>query len=529
VLFPCAHRWRFAALLAAASVAACSERTPKSAPPDAEVPSAEVPTTAPAEAAIEGDLVVKSAKDLEPLRGVREIRGALTIREADVTDLAALGALNRVGSLRVEGNARLVSLRGLGSLTEVAGDLVVDANPALATTDDLRALQRIGGAATFRGDGFDSVALASLAQVGSLVVERAAKLTQVFLPALKEVEGDATVQGAPLLSTLAGTFPALWRVGRTLRIGAPEELRNLALEAVELPALLSVDSLVTEGNPALVRLEAPALFHVEADLVVALEGPGLPVLALEKVQALGGRLALLLRNEVRDGGLGVTRVGGDVTLDGEAGSYAMRALRALVRIGGTLRMPRWKSSISLPALEEVGTLVVEEGQWSRGPVAFPRLTRAREIRLARNRADAITLPALTSVERMVVEDHALLTRLSLAALRGGAPQITVKGCPLLATVDLGALAEATALDLDNAGAPLDALDLSSLRAVRGPLTVVDGLRSVEALALLSRVDGDLRVWSRHVPQPALDGWVARLRAGGGLGGAVDVRFVESSR
>jgi len=89
-----------------------------------------------------GTVIARGDDDLEPLRGVAEIRGALQIIES-TSDLSPLGCLARVGGDLEIDAASVSSLEGLGSLEAVGGKVTFRGLPLLASLRELGALNEI--------------------------------------------------------------------------------------------------------------------------------------------------------------------------------------------------------------------------------------------------------------------------------------------------------------------------------------------------------------------------------------------------
>lgn len=86
---------------------------------------------------LEGDFRANSDVELEALRGVTELRGDLSIREA-VSDLNAVSCLQRVGGrLSIHRTTDLETLHGLENLESVGAGVVIDRNAKLRTTEGL--------------------------------------------------------------------------------------------------------------------------------------------------------------------------------------------------------------------------------------------------------------------------------------------------------------------------------------------------------------------------------------------------------
>jgi len=156
-------------------------------------------------------LIARRDADLEALRGVTEIEGALRITDK-ATDLSPLACLARVG-----------------------GDLELDA-ASLTSLDGLGSLEAVGGKVTFR----DLPLLTSLGDLGSLreivwlEIDHDASLTDLRgLDELTLVQSDITLSNNDALTSLRG-LEALSRVGGNVVI-----MDNPALPTCETDRLIA--------------------------------------------------------------------------------------------------------------------------------------------------------------------------------------------------------------------------------------------------------------------------------------------------
>lgn len=164
----------------------------------------------------EGDLNIDDATDLEALRDVGGVTGSLYISETGaLVDLEFLSCLEVVeGTVSMWDNASLSALRGLERLRVINGntegigklsDLAFVRNPMLARIDSLDSLEA----------------------VGILVVESNESLTEIEMPALRQVETmllggycHEIVPNQPLASV--GSYPVLESVGTFVLLGQYE-------------------------------------------------------------------------------------------------------------------------------------------------------------------------------------------------------------------------------------------------------------------------------------------------------------------
>lgn len=452
---------------------------------------------------IAGDVEIASAADLEELADVCVIEGDLVITNATVTVV------------------------DLPLLREVGGNLLVDANAALAELR-LPVIERVathyewtcGG-----GNGF--------------VLRDNVSLTLVVVPRLRDVDCSFIVESNASLETLR--LPALERV----QVEEPDNsdphtanllvLNNAVLSVLDLPVLREVKaSLRVESNPALTVLSLPALERVGyffwdptwGTLTVsdnaALTTVHLPVLG----DAWGADLSILANPaltqvvmplaeprsiEVISNAsltvLGFPAAGSLVSLNVEENPLLTDLdLSALSRIGGW-EYSGWENEedavasrishnaalaeLALPALSFLGgeLFVFENPVLSR--VALPELAEGDDYIGPPQPALAIASnPLLVDLELPKLDDAQLrltnndsLVELSLPFASVG-PAIT--GNALLASLTLpGLVSIEQATFSDNAA--LTALSLPNLTAVSDKLTVSDNpvLETLNAPALTS--------------------------------------------
>lgn len=169
-------------------------------------------------------------------------------------DVARLAGCTEVPGVMLRTAAPL-ALSQLGSLTRIAGDLV------------------IGPTA-----GVDEVALGRLASVGGAVrVIGNGVLRGLYLPRL-EAAGRIDIDGNPVLAEIS--LPRLVRVEGALRITA-----NASLELVDVSALAAVGGeLVVIGAPRLALVEAA---RIERAAAVEIDAPELPADVTERLRAAG--------------------------------------------------------------------------------------------------------------------------------------------------------------------------------------------------------------------------------------------------
>ncbi|MCP4291346.1 MAG: hypothetical protein GY780_05865, partial [bacterium] len=108
-----------------------------------------------------GDVELRTQEEVNLLRGLREIRGRLSIGPSQgigaITDLTPLLSLENVGeSIRIYGNLNLTSLDGLNNLSLVSGDFSLRDNPLLTNLHGLGSLGGVQGISIYRMVNFQS-------------------------------------------------------------------------------------------------------------------------------------------------------------------------------------------------------------------------------------------------------------------------------------------------------------------------------------------------------------------------------------
>ncbi|MBP8811412.1 MAG: hypothetical protein KBG48_22045 [Kofleriaceae bacterium] len=239
---------------------------------------------------VDGDLIVEGSPlvDLKAFEQLGYVGGDLILRDnSRLTSLDGLVDIDVGGDLTVEGNARLTDLTGLEATTSL-GALTIRDNAALETLGGLADLATVTGAVVIEGNP----RLDSLAGLGAL--RRAG--------AVSIVDNDALV-GLSALSNL-GTADALTVRG------------NARLSSVSgMSELLSVTALTIHDNPALLSLNGLAITDVTGDVDLSANG----------LTTLASRLSL-------------TRVGGDLVIDGHGALTAVDGLAPALRVTGAITL-----------------------------------------------------------------------------------------------------------------------------------------------------------------------------------------------
>jgi hypothetical protein len=314
---------------------------------------------------ISGDTI----PSLDGLWCVEEVGGYLSVSDTSaVTDLTGLGNVVRVGDLRLQRNAALVSTGGLDALGRVDRGALIEDNTALVEVS-LPALVQVGGALQIadnalleriQGDAtlgsvegdlrfyspaglVDLSLLTGLRRVGGTLDVMAPATPEALgaLAAVEEVGLDLVLEGHAGLADLA-PLAGLRRVGGTLRVtGNPDLVRLDGLDALAEPS-----SIWLRDNPALASLSGLAgLTSVPGSLTIEGSGALRDLSGLEAMREVGEVL------DIREN---------DVLVD-------LSALFELRRVGGTLQIVdnptlRMRDAYALvEAVEEIGGDVVVAG------------------------------------------------------------------------------------------------------------------------------------------------------------------------
>lgn len=444
----------------------------------------------------EGPLVLRTQADMASFCArATAVDGDLTI-EADSDDLTSLACLLEVrGTLSITGE-RLESLRGLGSLRAVDGDLILERSARLQHIDGLDQLARVGGTVeldlnTTPGATIEVARFPSLAQVGSLQVPNLRGLASALeLPALTSVAGELLLQRVDEQS-----FPEL----PVLAHAGSVTLRQVAIARPSpFPMLEAIDgALVVEDNPQLEDLRGFDALHTVGTVQVA------DNVHLRRVT---GFASLLAADAVE---LSITDTSGVSTW-----FAGLQSVTGHVELTSTNTLPHLNALEHAGSLDVVGApsrrfpalpkLHAVEGDltwsWPGPPTDFASLPVLTHIGgdLTLDLAPLhLELPDLTTVgDDLVIEDpeHMVALDAPLLATIGGS--LTLQRCFELQILELGAL---TAID--------GSLTLSSIRfltddgwhstlaEVGGDLTLNNliNLRTVDALDGLTEVGGDLRL------------------------------------
>jgi hypothetical protein len=148
----------------------------------------------------DGSRIIESDEQFDALalENCAEIRGSLSVRGITRESLDGLQGLEKIGSqgnagsLTIEGNDQLTTLRGLNTLKEVFGAVHIESNPALETLEGLEGLRYVQGWLMIEGNATLSSldALQDLWEIG-------AKIEIEDNPQLPQCEVDAFLVDRP--------------------------------------------------------------------------------------------------------------------------------------------------------------------------------------------------------------------------------------------------------------------------------------------------------------------------------------------
>ena len=219
--------------------------------------------------------------------GCTSLSGTLDIVTFDLTSLAGLEALTRIGEdLSIQANPRLTSLAGLDNLTSVERNVTIHTNDELTSLAGLENLTSVGK----RLNIFFNSALTSLAGLENLT----------------SVGGTFDILGNAALTSFAG-LEELTRVGEFLLIRDNTALTSLA----------GLENLTTVG--ANLRIQSNAAFASLAGLE-NLTSVGRDLIIDTNAQLTGCACALKgLATEIRPNTFAFTGVGGDIAITGNGG------------------------------------------------------------------------------------------------------------------------------------------------------------------------------------------------------------------
>ncbi|HEY0985686.1 MAG TPA: hypothetical protein VGD80_01490, partial [Kofleriaceae bacterium] len=461
------------------------------------------------------DVAIHSAGDAAALANILTIDGSLTVDGADLTELSlpqlvqvrgdleiahddaltrvALAALqsvdgrfalvldrqltalelpglHRVGSLRIDQLAALQDLGGMPALTEVAGDVQVSGNGALA-----------------------ALVMSAIRVAGDLAIDENAQLARIVWPVVASLR-SIHVGSNPQLTSLD-----IVPVGVGIELGRTTISSNAALRHASVPADL-IAAVVIEDNPSLTELVVSAL-QITGDLQVrgngaldftlagvslfsfliggtfSLSGPVValhcphPLLVLGDCNVVGTRLLSLdQENQTMqcDGALHVIdnellatmpllQLGGGLEI---RGNPALRALSFLfqdqidgdvvISDNATLRDAR-----SLEAVHRIrGNVTIASNPALKG--AFTDALERIDGDLALSANDSLDVSGLTKLQHvrsLALNNNASVAVLDLAALSEVTTRIDVRGNAALQHILLPVLRQADMGVFDNPRLP----------------------------------------------------------------------------
>jgi len=165
-----------------------------------------------------------STAALEVLEGCHAVDADLVLDGASVDDLSALATLEVVhGGLTIEG-VSVETLTGLEALQHVEGDLVIEDNGSLTSTEALSSLVVVEDLSVQDNDVLVTLELASVVELGEVVVDNNEDLTDIRFDALA-ILNDLVLWSNNTLTTLSlGTVD---RVEGQLWIENNDDLESL--------------------------------------------------------------------------------------------------------------------------------------------------------------------------------------------------------------------------------------------------------------------------------------------------------------
>ena len=239
--------------------------------------------------------------ELDSVRQVRRIEGALNLIGIGVRDLSAFSALESAGDVFVYGFPFLESLNGLEQLTGAGRGVGILQNPLLENIDALTTLRHADGLAILGNAILRQIPdFGVLGPLKSLNIEDNPMLEQIgefsgILPASLPTATDGTqfppstdplnviysrpdiimVMQNPALRSFS--MPAGWEGGKYVRISD-----NASLETLALTELENIDALEIIANPALRDVNLGVLATVDSLLVT--DNPQLSPSTFDSIQ-----------------------------------------------------------------------------------------------------------------------------------------------------------------------------------------------------------------------------------------------------
>lgn len=393
---------------------------------------------------ITGDVTVTNQAELDALRGVTEIRGALTIQADYIQDLSPLTGLTFVqGVLSVDGCAELKSIQGLDRLEQSGGLLILD-NPLLAGLGPLEQLVRVKG---------------------DLRIERNPKLTSLAgLDVVQQVDGSFSVLENERLGGI-DALAALAVVGQGLQIADNAALSHLdgltqlhsvggELELLSNPVLVQVGGLsgLTDTGglriwdnaalPSTAGLES--LRSIRGDLMVRENAALTDFVELPNLISIEGEV-WISRNPVLTTlppFAAVRRVGA-ISINGNEALQEVDAFHAVEELTGTL-ITRFAFGVDLSTTQAENILLVVL-QPIDPPAPYYRtciVRDAQDLPEGRPTARCITSSPLSFVHLSGQPSLVSVKMLSALSDQTSAPQlgaVRLKSHPVLTRIEIGNL------------------------------------------------------------------------------------------
>lgn len=318
-------------------------------------------------------VVIEGASDFAALEGIACVNGSVLVVGTSLGDLRGMASLRQIaGDLVIAANDQLTRLDGLDGLALVNGNLILNSNEVLEDLRPLGKLEGVFGAFQLRNhralvdlDGLDAL---GEVRGGLEVVANPALVDIDGLSALKLVGGTVLVQFNAMLdhlslSVLESTSGLHVFDNTSLRVidmpvieeigGRGMRLRvNAGLTSASLPLVTSVSGAVEiVDNPSLRSLSMPLLlsFGTRTDFI---DNPSLDTLQLGALFTVGGRFHIADMDSLDDfSGLGkLLVVSGPLDIRDNDQLSDFRGLERLTTIGGST------SIVGNPALTTLGHL-----------------------------------------------------------------------------------------------------------------------------------------------------------------------------
>jgi hypothetical protein len=471
-----------------------------------ELVPGDLPIALPALETVDGDLLSSGAGPSRLEAAVQQVTGELALAATETTAVSLPGLVEVGEGLVVEGEAlETVDLSGLetapGAVVDCPGCEMVELGGLTELGEDGLELRGFGEAT--------ALGLAALERsAGPVVLEGFPQLTVAELPALVSLGGPLELVGLPALERVEAD--ALSDLQDRLEIGENPVLTEVSLASLALPGFAS--SLELRDNPLLDTVDLGSLGPQTGNLVVVGNG-ALATLDLSGLEAVGdlrivGELTSLDLSglerctgevELKPGALvslelpALTAVGDTLTV---VGAFTALDLGLLEAVGGDLSLtPDALVALDLGALESVGGALGLTLAGLESVDLGALETVGGQLYLGAGGAvSALSLPALTEVGFLVVEGTEGLVSLSAPLLTTVLADVSV--ATNLDLVDLDGL---SALDtVGGALAIVDNAELNSVSGLSGVSSVVGDVRiqrnpALSQAAALSLVEDDIGV------------------------------------